>query len=344
MMIMGVMMKKTSIGGQALIEGLMMIGPQNAAIAIRKADGEIVIDKRELPKKILWSKIPIIRGSVNFFRQMILGVKALMYSASFVEIEEEEEVEETGFDRALKKISSGIKKVFGQKIHGKIKGLYDKFESLFEGNKIPDFMIYISVIISIFFSVGLFIIFPRFVTQLIAFSDTTAGNILDRLFEGVLRIFLFFGYLYVVSYMKDIKRVWQYHGAEHKTINCYENGDDLTVANVRKHTTQHPRCGTSFMFIVMIIAMLIFSVIPRYDSMLITISLRIILLPLVAGLSYEILKFVGRRTELLVMKILSKPGMALQAFTTREPDDDQIEVAIVAFNNVLVDDKKADEW
>jgi uncharacterized protein YqhQ len=323
-------MKKTSIGGQALIEGLMMIGPENAAIAIRKADGEIVVDKRDLPKKIIWSKIPIIRGAVNFFRQMVLGMKALMYSASFVEIEEEEE-KESKFDLFLKK-------VLGQK-------RYEKLEEKFSGSNIPDFMIYISVIVSILFSVGLFILLPHGVATLIGFkNDSFKDGILYHLFEGGLRLVLFFGYLYGVSFMKDIKRVWQYHGAEHKTIHCYEHGDELTVENVKKYTTKHPRCGTSFMFIVMIIAMLIFATLPRYDFFLATAGLRILFLPLVAGVSYEILKFVGRKTEWKIMRIINSPGLALQYFTTKEPDGKQIEVAIEAFNNVLVEDKKADVW
>jgi len=323
-------MKKTSIGGQALIEGLMMIGPENAAIALRKADGEILVEKRPLPKKLLVTKIPIVRGAVNFFRQMVLGMKALMFSAQFVEIEDDEEDDEPS------KFDDFLKKLIGEK-------RYDKLTGKFEGNKIPDFMIYISVVISILFSVVLFIFLPNLLAQLVGFGKNAKGNVYYNLFEGVVRMTLFSAYIILVSKMDDIKRVWQYHGAEHKTIHCYESGDNLTVENVRKFSTKHPRCGTSFMVIVMVISVIIFSFLPRYGIVL-NILLRLIFVPLVAGTSYEILKFAGRRTDWIIMKIINSPGLAFQYFTTKEPDDRQIEVAIEAFNGVLVDDREADNW
>jgi len=319
-------MKKTSIGGQALMEGLMMIGPENAAIALRKSDGEIIVEKRNLPKKIIWSKIPILRGSVNLFRQMVLGTKALMYSASFIEIEEEESDKESKFDIFLRK-------VLGQKLYGKL-------ENAFSGNKIPDFMIYFSVIIGILFSIGFYILLPNIITNLVKIDN----RILYNLFEAVLRIVLFLGFMSVVSLMDDMKKIWQYHGAEHKTIHCYENGKDLTVENVKTFSTKHPRCGTSFMFLVMIIAILVFSLVPKYDFFVYNALLRLLLIPLVAGISYEILKFAGRRTDWILMKIINTPGLLVQNLTTREPNNEQIEVAIEAFNGVLVDDKEADNW
>jgi uncharacterized protein YqhQ len=323
-------MKKTSIGGQALIEGLMMIGPENAAIAVRKSDGEIIIEKRPLPKKLFVTKIPILRGAVNFFRQMILGMKALMFSAQFVEIEEEEE------DEKPSKFDEFLKKILGEK-------RYNKLNEKFEGNTIPDFMIYISVIISILFTIVLFIWLPNLLAELIGFDKDQSGNLYYNLFEGVIRMTLFSAYILLVSKMEDIKRVWQYHGAEHKTIHCYESGQPLTVENIKKFSTKHPRCGTSFLVIVMVVSVILFSLLPRY-GVVENIMLRLVFLPIVAGVSYEILKFAGRRSEMTVMKIINAPGLAFQYFTTREPDDSQLEVAIEAFNGVLVDDKEADNW
>jgi len=309
-------MKKTTIGGQALIEGLLMIGPENAAIAIRKSDGEIVVEKRPLPAKGKLSKIPLIRGVVNLFRQMVLGVKALMYSAEFVEIEEEEQEKKSKFDAFLERIL---------------------------GEKMKDVLIYITVIISLAFSVGLFILLPNLLASLFNFNkDTTGGVVLYNLFEGIIRLLIFFGYIVLASMMKDIKRVWEYHGAEHKTIHCYEHEDELTVENVRKYSTKHPRCGTSFMFLVMIISILVFSFLG-WHSIWINILTRILLIPVVAGLSYELLKLAGR-SNLKIFSIVNAPGKLFQYFTTKEPDDSQIEVAIAAFNEVRVEDKDADRW
>lgn len=309
-------MKKTSIGGQALIEGVLMLGPENAAIAVRKPDGEIVIDKRPLPKKNIYSKIPVMRGAVNLFRQMVFGIKALMYSAEFVELEDGQETKPS-------KVDAFIDRIFG-----------DKFK---------DAAIYFAVIVSLASSVGLFILLPNLLAGFIPFDrETSGGKILLNLFEGLIRIVIFFGYIALASLMKDIKRVWQYHGAEHKTIHCYEHEEELTVDNVRKFTTKHPRCGTSFMFLVMVISILVFSF-TGWHSVIVNILIRLLLIPLVAGLSYEVLKFAGR-CEWKIMKVINAPGMLFQLFTTKEPDDAQIEVAIEAFKNVLVEDKNADKW
>ena len=308
-------MKKTSIGGSALIEGLMMIGPENAAIAIRKSDGEIIIDKRPLPKKDIFTKIPVVRGVVSFFRQIVLVMKALMYSAEFFEIEGEE--------GEPSKVDKFLEKVFG--------------------DKLKDVAIYIAVIFSLGFSIGLFLLLPNFIAGIIGFNkDVISGVILYNLFEGVIKLILFFTYLYFTSKMSDIKRVWQYHGAEHKTIHCYEHDDELTVENVKKYSTKHPRCGTSFLFLVLVISILVFSLLPL-STLLVNILLRLAFVPLVAGLSYELLKFAGR-SEWAIFKILNAPGLFFQLFTTKEPEDDQIEVAIAAFKNVLIDDKQADIW
>lgn len=310
-------MKKTTIGGQALLEGLLMIGPENIAIAVRKPDGEIVLDKKPLPHKSVLSKVPFVRGSINLFRQMIVGVKALMYSADFIEMEEEGEEEQKP-----SKFDAFIEKVFKDK--GK------------------DALIYISVIFSLILSIGLFIILPNLLASLLHFTKTGTGVIFYNLFEGLIRIILFFIYIYLATMLKDIKRVWQYHGAEHKSIHCYEHGEELTVENVRKYSTKHPRCGTSFLFLVMIVSIIMFSFVGWHHP-LVNALLRLLMLPLVAGVAYEILRFAGRHTEWAIMKVISAPGMLFQYFTTREPDDSQIEVALVAIKNVMVDNDE-DKW
>jgi len=309
-------MKKTTIGGMALIEGLMMIGPENAAIAVRKPDGEIVVEKRPLQKSNKFYKFPLIRGVVGFFRQMVIGVKAIMYSAEFVDVGEDEEVEPSKLDKLFTKIF---------------------------GDKMSDVLIYITVIISIAFCVGLFIVLPNILAGLMHFNKrATDGRIYYNLFEGLIKIIIFFGYLSLTSRIKEMKRVWEYHGAEHKTIHCYENGDELTVDNIKKYSTKHPRCGTSFLFIVIVVSIIIFSFLP-WGGVAMNVLSRILLIPVVAALSYEFLRFIGR-SEWKIMKIVNAPGFLFQRFTTREPDASQIEVAIVAFNNVLFTQKDADKW
>lgn len=301
-------MKKTSIGGQAVIEGVMMKGPEDIAIAVRKPDGEITLKKEKLKsnrKNI--SKIPIIRGMYAFVDSMVIGVKALSYSAEF--FEEEEVVKE-------KKKPS-------------------KLDDFMEKNMIP-----IAVLVSIAFSVGLFILLPTLVVSFI--GNAVRTPLLMNLVEGIVRIIIFLAYIALISRMKDIARVFEYHGAEHKSIFCYENGEELTVENVRKYKRLHPRCGTSFLFIVMIVSILLFSLF-KWPNILVRLVTRIVLLPIVAGISYEIIKWAGRSDSKLVC-IVSAPGLWLQKITTREPDDSQIEVAIAALKNVLVEDKDADLW
>ncbi|HEX2946844.1 MAG TPA: DUF1385 domain-containing protein [Clostridia bacterium] len=308
-------MKKTTIGGQALLEGLLMMGPQNIAIAVRKPDGEIVLDKKPLPEKIPIAKVPLIRGSVNLFRQMVVGVKALMYSADFVELEDEEE-------KKPSKLDAFIERTFKDK--GK------------------DAVIYFSVIFALALSIGLFILLPNLLAGLINLSGPGSNVVVKNLFEGVIRILIFLGYIYLATKLNDIKRVWMYHGAEHKTIHCYESGEELTVENIRKFSTHHPRCGTSFLFLVMIVSIIMFSFLGWYNP-LINALLRLLMIPVVAGVAYEILRFAGRHTDWLVMRIINAPGMLFQYLTTREPDDSMIEVAIVAMENVIVRDD-SDKW
>jgi len=309
-------MKKTTIGGQALLEGLLMIGPQYRATAIRKPDGEIVIEKQLMKPKSKLSKIPIIRGAVNLFTQMVIGVKALMYSANFVDLEDgDKPYEPSKFEKYLDR----------------------KF-----GDKVTDIAIYFSVILSIIFSVGLFILLPNFIANFIPVNrDSSSGVVILNLIEGAFRVGLFIGYLAIVSLLKEMKRVWEYHGAEHKTIHCYEYGDEMTVENVRKYTTKHPRCGTSLFFTIMIISILIFAF-TGWHNVFINALIRILLVPLVAGVSLEVIKFAVKHENWL-FKIVTAPGLMFQAFTTREPDDSQIEVAIAAFMEVLPVEDGSDE-
>lgn len=299
--------KPKAVGGQAVIEGVMMKGAEDVAIAVRKPDGEIIVSKEKLKgnRKVI-SKIPVLRGIYAFIDSMVLGVKALMYSAEFIEEEEDEK----------KKKPS-------------------KFDEFLEKN-----IIWISVVISIVFSVGLFILLPTVIVDV--FKIYTTNNLVLNGIEGVVRIAIFLGYILAVSRMKDIRRVFEYHGAEHKTIFCYEHGEELTVENVKKYGRLHPRCGTSFLFIVMIVSILLFSMFS-WSGVLMRLLVRLLLIPVVAGISYEIIKWAGRSQSKLSC-IVSAPGMWLQKVTTREPDDKQIEVAIEALKNVLVIDPEADNW
>jgi len=305
--------KPTGIGGQAVIEGVMMKGPNDLAIAVRKPDQEIVIKKEALKglSKSTFAKLPIVRGVIALLDSMVLGVRSLTYSAEFFEEE----------DDSLKK---------------------SRFECWLEnklGDKANDVLIYFSVFIAITMAVLIFIISPTLVTNFL--KSKIMSPILLNTVEGVLRILLFIGYVLIISRMKDIQRVFQYHGAEHKTIHCYESGMPLTVENTRKFTTLHPRCGTSFLLIVMVISMILFSLIG-WPNPFIRIVTRFLLMPVVAGLSFEVIRLAGRSKSRLVCMV-SYPGLLLQKLTTREPDDSQLEVAIAAMKNVLPDDKEAEQ-
>lgn len=300
------------------MEGVMMRGPKEYAMAVRKPDGEIIVEKRPVASILQKSKIlklPIIRGCISFFESMITGVKALMFSAEFFDIEGEES--QSKFD----------------------KWLDEKF-----GDKIKDIVIYVSVVLSLVFSVALFFLLPNFITELVAkLTSIDVDGTLRTIIEGVIRMAIFLSYILLVSQMKDIKRVFMYHGAEHKTIATYENGDELTVENARVNSRLHPRCGTSFLIFVMIISVIVFMLIPKGLTWYNRALFKILLLPVVAGVSYEIIKFAGRH-ENWFTKIISKPGMWLQYITTREPDDSQLEVAIASLKAVLTENKEDDKW
>lgn len=303
---------KTSIGGQAVMEGVMMRGPEKMAIAVRKPDGEIVtkIEDVKINKKSIWLKIPIIRGCINFFGSMVTGVKALMYSAEFIDLEEEES---SKFDKWLEKVF---------------------------GDKLKDVVVYFSVILSMFMSVGLFILLPTWIVSLLDF--VTDIVVVKNLAEGVVRILIFLIYLYLAAKLPDIRRVFEYHGAEHKSIACYEAGEELTVENAREKTRLHPRCGTSFLLIVMVVSIICFSFMGWQNILIRTVT-RLALMPVIAGLSYEIIKLAGRYDN-IVTRIISFPGLCFQKITTNEPDDSQLEVALEAIKAVIPESKEDDRW
>jgi uncharacterized protein YqhQ len=304
----------TNIGGQALIEGVMMKGPKDIAIAVRKPDGDIELKKDPIntpSSKYKFLRIPFLRGSIALFEAMIIGVKSLMYSAEFFEEASDEEP-----------------------------GKFDKFLQKIFKDKAEDVAIYFSVFLSLLIAVGVFMLGPSFLANFL--KNKINNSILLNLVEGTIRVTIFLAYVYGVSKMKDIYRVFQYHGAEHKSIHCYEHGEELTVENARKYSRLHPRCGTSFLFMVMIISILVFSLFGWPNPLMRFIS-RIVMLPVIAGISYEINKFVGK-SDSLIAYLVSYPGLMLQKLTTNEPDDSQLEVALESLKAVIVEDKEADLW
>lgn len=302
---------KTLIGGQALIEGILMQGPDKRAIVVRGPEG--LVTKVEPVKKrksiLTW---PLIRGVVNFGSSMVCGVKALMYSASFVP---EDQQEQPGkFEQWLsRRVSSEV---------------------------LEKIMIYFAAVVGVCFSIALFMLLPTFLVGLI--GPIHDNPVLRNLLEGCVKIALLVGYMALISRMNDMKRVFAYHGAEHKTIRCYEMGLPLTVDNVRAQTRKHPRCGTSFLFVVLFISILVGSVIQSSNT-LIRMLLHLALLPVVVAISYEFNRLVGRYDNALT-RVLTAPGMALQSFTTREPDDSMIEVGIAAVKLVLPEKEGDDRW
>ena len=293
-------MKKTNIGGQALIEGVMMRGDAAIALAVRDESGQIRIDSsRFAQKNRWWKKIPVLRGVVAFFDSMINGTRTLMKSGEVF-------VEENEGKKATDKQEKGW-------------GL----------------MMFFTILISLVLSIGLFFFLPNVVTQFV--TDVFSWQLspfLKNLIDGILRLAIFLIYMFAVSKLKDIKRVFMYHGAEHKTINCFEHEMELTVENVRKCSRIHDRCGTSFMFLVFFVSVVVFSFVGWSDNTWLRLLSRLALLPVVAGLSYEVLKLLAK-SDSPVLKPIKAPGAWLQKLTTKEPDDLMIEVAIASFNAVL---------
>ena len=293
------------IGGQAVIEGVMMKNMDRYAVSVRKPDGKIETKVEEcvsFAEKHPLFKLPILRGMVNFLESMVIGMQTLNYSASFYEDEEEQTEEKT-----------------------------EQFLEKFLGEKAEKVIMGIVLVFSLAISIGLFMILPYIASE-------AAGKLIHNeygilLMEGVIRIVIFLGYIVLISQMEDIKRVFMYHGAEHKTINCLEAGVELTTENVDNYSRLHKSCGTSFIFIVMIISMVFFFFI-RVDTIWLRIVLRLLFLPLVAGVSYEFIRLAGSSDHPLV-QIFSKPGLALQKLTTKEPDHSMIEVAIASVEGVF---------
>ena len=294
-------MKSSNIGGQAVLEGIMMKNGPKYAVAVRKPDGEIEVKVEEYKSVIKWeklTKIPFVRGAFNFVDSLVLGMKTLTYSASFWEDETEELITAEEAEKQKKK---------------------------------EDFIMGITMVFSVILAMGVFMVLPYFVSDL--FAGIIESRFLRTVLESIVRISLFILYILAVSRMKDIQRTFMYHGAEHKCINCIEHGMELNLENVKKSSKQHKRCGTSFLFFVMIVSVIVCFFIT-VDSKILRIVLRLALLPVIAGISYEIIKLAGNCSHPLV-ELLSKPGLAMQNLTTKEPEDDMIEVAIKAVEEVF---------
>ena len=307
---------RTTIGGQALIEGILMRGPEKQAIVVRLADGTLQEKIEEL--KFIKDRYPIlgwplVRGVAIFFSSLINGVKALMYSADCLP-EEEQAAQEDKLDKWI--------------------------NAHFEGEKAKKLIIGVSVALGILLAVAIFMVLPYLVTSV--FTKAIGSSFVKNVIDGVLRIIIFLIYIRLVTISKDIHRVFEYHGAEHKSIHCYEKGLPLTIENIRPQPREHPRCGTSFLFVVMIVSFLVFSVVS-WRNRLAAFFLRLMLLPVVVAFSYEINRWAGRHDNLL-SRILSAPGRALQKLTVFEPDESMMECAARALGLVIPEKEGADRW
>lgn len=311
-------MRYSGIGGQAVMEGVMMKNQEKYAVAVRKPDQEIVVETSTYEGLIKNKKIrnmPILRGVFSFIESLVLGMKTLTFSASFFE---EEEEEKSGSRKAEKR--AGAKKPAPTEEEQKKKEKCQE-NALMGG----------TVAISIVLAVAIFMVLPYYIS--VFFQRFITSQTLLALLEGVIRLTIFIGYVAAISLMPDIKRVYMYHGAEHKCINCIEQGMDLTVENVRKSSRLHKRCGTSFLLIVMLISIVFFLFI-RVDNRILQLLLRLVLIPVIAGVSYEFIRLAGRSDHMLV-NLFCKPGLLLQRITTREPDDSMIEVGIASVEAVF---------
>lgn len=381
--------KKTTIGGQALIEGVMMCGPRRTAIAVRKLDGSIYVEEiAKSASETFFEKVPFIRGCIRFFRQLVTGTAALMKSAEISEqgAPEDEEaketksviaskadeaklvsdaetvVEDTAEGAAEKIVEGTVEKISGDSVAEpqwepakSDPGKSVKKESKLDAwaSKHNDGVMIFAAVLGLAFSIMMFILLPRLIVDgVLSFfaaerSDSIGLNVALNFVEGMLRITIFLVYLAVTSRMKDIARVWMYHGSEHKTIACYEAGEPLTVENVRKFSRFHPRCGTAFLFIVVLISILVFcvaSVFIGVNIWWVNLLIRLALVPLIGGISYEILRFTGRHDKNPVCKVFIAPGLWLQRFTTKEPTDSMIEVAIASMQAVIPENSNEDIW
>ncbi len=303
-------MKYSGIGGQAVMEGVMMKNQEKYAVAVRKPDHEIEVKVSEYKGIVKNKKIrnmPVLRGVFSFIESLALGMQVLTYSASFFEEEEEEKKEKAAMSEEQQRKKESEEK---------------KQEKAMMGG---------TVVLSVVLAVAIFMMLPYYISSF--FQKIIVSQWVVALLEGVIRLVIFVGYVALISLMKDIKRVYMYHGAEHKCINCIEHGLDLNVENVRKSSRFHKRCGTSFLLIVMLVSVLFFMFI-RVDSPLLRVVYRLVLIPVIAGVSYEFIRLAGRSDNVIV-NLLSKPGMWLQRITTSEPDDEMIEVGIASVEAVF---------
>lgn len=319
-------MGNVKIGGQAVIEGVMMKNVDKYAVAVRKPDKEIEVKVTPYTPAAEKSKLltlPIIRGVYNFLDSMVIGVKTLTYSAEFFEEEEEEPKKVKNPEKEAKRLAKEAEKEAKRKARGK--------ESAKDKDSEDGIFMFLTVALSVVLAVGLFMLLPAFIVSFV--EKFISNHFALGLIEGIIRLIIFMLYVILISRMEDIKRTYMYHGAEHKCINCLEAGDELTVENVLKHSRFHKRCGTSFLFIVMMVSILVFMCITT-DTMWMRLLLRVLLVPVIAGISYEFIRFAGS-SDSKIADVLSKPGLMIQRFTTLEPTADMAEVAIKSVEAVL---------
>lgn len=327
-------MKEVHIGGQAVLEGVMMKGPDSYALSVRKPDNEIAVtvtEYKSFGSKSVLFRIPIIRGVVNFIESLYIGMGTLMKSAEY---DDTDVIEEEKWAKEKLEEAEELRKAGKTQKAEKIEKKVEKRKADLEKDKAKEGTsseLILTLIISLGFAIAVFMLLPTFVAGLL--YKVTDSSILVNLCEGVLRLAIFITYVWAISKMKEIKRTYMYHGAEHKTINCLEAGDELTPENVLKHTRFHRRCGTSFLFIVMFISIILFMFI-RTKLLWLRILSRLLLIPVIAGLSYEVIRYAGSH-ENAFARALSQPGFWVQRLTTKEPDKDMCEVAIKSVEAVI---------
>lgn len=320
--------KKTKIGGQALIEGIMMRGVSKAAMAVRMKDGGIDVEEWELPERRWYETTPLIRGSVNFVTTLIDGYKCMMKSAEKSGMMDDDGSEEPS------KFEKWLDDKLGDKLTGVIMG--------------------IAMVLGVALAIFLFLFVPSYLFTLLQSVVPVDISMWKATFEGVLKLVMFVIYMAIVAQMKDIRRTYEYHGAEHKTIACYEAGEPLTVENIRRKTRFHPRCGTSFIIIVLLVSILVYSIVPLEPAQwlgienaalgtLLRVVSKLLLLPIVVGIAYELIRLAGRYDN-IVTRIISAPGLWMQRITTREPDDSMIEIAVAALTPCLPKEGEDDNW
>lgn len=348
------MSKKTTIGGQALIEGIMMKGPLKTVLSVRTPDGEIVTeeikDSKQLPKIL---KVPVVRGVANFVVSMLQGYKALMRSADLsgmTELEDAEEKEKAAEKRAKKAKKLAEKQGLDEEQTLLLMKEAREKEPPKNDGALMGIVMTVASVLGVALSVFLFMYLPSFLFDLLNGAFSGAIVSIKSLFEGVVKILIFLCYLILVSRMKDIRRVFMYHGAEHKTIFCYESGEELNVENVRKQSRLHPRCGTSFLIIMLVVGVLvsfiltlIFPALTAAENRLVWVLVKIVSVPVICGLAYELIRICGRYDNVVTCAV-SAPGKWLQKITTVEPDDKMIEVAITALTAVIPEDEELDRW